>query len=131
MRFLLSILLLTLAACQRDRGPDPQLKFELYDLGWQRGFNDQLIPNKPDWQRFRGVIDEYKTVVDRDALFSTGYADGYHQHPEVPRDEDELTYDFAFRHGRCDAWAGKPSASTANAYLDGYEQRPHRFTRPY
>lgn len=131
MRLLLILLLLTLAGCHRDPGPNPQLKFELYELGWQRGFNDQLIPNKPDWQRFRPMIEDYKTVPDRDTIFATGYADGYSQHPEVPRDEDELTYDFAFRHGRSDAWARQPPTSTANAYLDGYQQRPHRFKRPY
>ena len=131
MRFLLSILLITLVACNRDPGPVPELKFELYDLGWQRGFNDQLIPNKADWERFRSVIDEYASVPDRDRLFSTGYSDGYHQHPEVPRDEAEMQYDRDFRQGRHDAWAGAPKANRKAGYSDGYEQRPHRFTRPY
>lgn len=130
MRFVF-LLVLFLSACHRDPGPNPQLKFELYDLGWRHGFNDQLIPNKPDWQRFRSVIEEYLTVPDRETIFSTGYDNGYHQHPEVPPDDDELAYDRVFRQGRRDAWASQPKVNTEAPYLDGYEQRPHKFMRPY
>lgn len=138
-----------LAACHRavPPAPDPEPRWQIYDMAWRRGQSDRLTPRPKDWQRYRDKLASFAAVPDCEAIFSTGYDDGFNQSPEDQRDVDEMAYDEGYRRGRLAAWhadfAGpnpSPTGKETDAhdrearrkgFADGINGRPHRYGRPY
>ena len=132
---------MTLAACHRYApAPNPEPRWQIYDMAWRRGQSDRLTPLPNDWKRYQAKLAPFADVPEREAIFSTGYDDGFSQHPEEQRGVDEMAYDEGYRNGKLDAWSHKPARSTTDAsdrevrqkgYADGYNGRPHQYHRPY
>lgn len=119
-----------LPACKRNT-PDPQRAFTLYDIAWRCGQRDRLTPLSRDWHRYDAKLADFAEVPQRDAIFESGYADGFEQHPDEPVSDTIGDYDRDFRRGRSDAWQGKPPATSTPGYLDGFHARKHIHGRPY
>ena len=131
-----------LGACRDEKPPpiNPEQRWQLYDVAWNRGFSDRLTPLPQDWTRHRQKLIPFQQVTERETIFSTGYEDGFHQHPEEERDVNEMAYDAGYRSGRLDAWSHKPARAAtstlnqeayAKGYSDGFHGRSHAFHRPY
>lgn len=135
------IALIALSACHNDKPAiNPERRWQIYDIAWSRGFSDRLTPVPPDWTRYRQKLLPFQDVPEREALFTTGYDDGFHQHPEEERGVSEMAYDSGYRAGKLDAWDHKPTSSQSDAfdheayakgYGDGFNGRSHAFGRPY
>ena len=140
---IVTTLLVVVTGCHRIDTPaplNPERRWHIYDVAWRRGFSDELTPLSNDWERYRGKLDPFADVPEREAIFRSGYDDGFHQHPEQERDFPEMSYDGGYRNGQMDAWLGKaPNTVTstfdpeayARGYGDGFNRRPHAFGRPY
>ena len=123
--------LLLLPACKPAPTPDPERGFTLYDIAWRCGQRDRLTPLSRDWHRYEAKLATFTEVPDREAIFQSGYADGFEQHPDEPVSDTILEYDRDFRRGRVDAWKGVPSTKTSSGYRDGHDGRPHQHGRVY
>ncbi len=116
--------------------PNPESQWRLYDIAWNCGFRDRLTPLPPHWERYRQKLAPFKELAENEAIFETGYDDGFAQHPEEQRDADEMAYDEGYRSGRLDAWRHHPAGASgrderARGYDDGFNGRRHKFHRPY
>ena len=143
MRTLITTLVLAtgLSGCHRDvPSINPERRHQIYDIAWRRGFSDQLTPLPNDWKRYQAKLDPYVDVPERETIFSAGYDDGYHQHPEQERDFWEMSYNGGYRNGQMDAWQHKTASTRtetfdheayAKGYGDGFNGRSHQYKRPY
>ena len=138
-RFVLAGLAVLACACDRrhqETPVNPGHRHQIYDMAWRRGQNDRLTPLPNNWQRYEAKLEPFADVPDRGHIFSTGYDDGFNQHPEEQRDDAEMDYDSGYRSGEEDAWQRKPSVlptepNHAKGYGDGFNHRPHAYGRPY
>lgn len=146
---LITVLCCVLTACHRINppAPDPEPRWQIYDLAWRRGQSDRLTPRSHDWKRYSDKLAPFANVPDREAIFSSGYEDGFNQSPEDQRNEDEVAYDEGYRNGRLAAWHGKLAGSNPSppgkendahdvevrrkGFADGFNGRPHQYGRPY
>ncbi|MDB6137194.1 MAG: hypothetical protein JWO94_266 [Verrucomicrobiaceae bacterium] len=132
-----------LNACHRDAvivTINPERRHQIYDMAWRLGQHDRLTPLPNHWQRYQQKLGPFADVPERETIFSTGYDDGFAQHPEEERDVAEMAYDMGYRSGQTDAWQHKTATPKANAfdheayvkgYGDGFNGRSHAFGRPY
>ena len=131
-----------LIGCHQDKPAaiNPERRHQIYDIAWRRGFSDQLTPLSNDWKRYQAKLEPYADVPEREAIFSTGYDDGFHQHPEQERDFWEMSYDGGYRNGQMDVWQHKAASTKtetfdheayAKGYGDGFNGRSHQYQRPY
>lgn len=135
-------MLMMLTSCHRSTPAsiNPVRRHQIYDIAWRRGLADQLTPLPNNWKRYQAKLEPYGDVPNRETIFSAGYDDGFHQHPEQERDIPEMAYDGGYRNGQEDAWQHKPANDKTNTfdheaytrgYGDGFNGRSHAFGRPY